>query len=57
MMQLSITDYMLNTLLDVFHKKGDLKVIVRDEDVPSWSPVRLTTHSFRRKFFSFFLIL
>jgi hypothetical protein len=48
MLQLSITDYMLNTLTDVFLKKGDLHVIVKDENLPGWSPIRLTTESFKK---------
>jgi lipopolysaccharide-binding protein len=47
MLQLSISDYMLNTLTDVFHKNGDLKVIVKDKDLPNWTPIRLTTQSFK----------
>jgi len=47
MLQLSISDYMLNTLTDVFHKNGDLKAIVTDKDLPGWTPIRLTTESFK----------
>lgn len=53
MLQLSISDYMLNTLTDVFHKNGDLKVIVKDKDLPNWTPIRLTTQSFKCMFVLF----
>lgn len=50
MLQLMVSDYMLNTLGDVYHKLGRLKVVVTDEMIPSWSPVRLNTSSFKCKY-------
>ena len=44
---LVVTDYLGLTAWEAFHKKNVLNVWLTDDMIPEWSPVRLTTNSFR----------
>jgi len=47
MIQMIISDFTLNTAGWAFYKIGTFTATVTDSDIPSWSPVRLNTESFK----------
>jgi len=47
MLQMVITDFVGNSASFAFFSLGQLVVNVTDKDIPSWSPVRLNTTSFK----------
>lgn len=47
MLQVFVSDYTLNSAGYVYYKAGELVAVVNPPDVPSWSPVKLNTASFK----------
>lgn len=47
MFQLFLSDYSVNTAANALHE-ANVSVLVRDENLPHWAPVRLFTKDFLR---------
>jgi lipopolysaccharide-binding protein len=47
MVQMIIGDYVANSAGYVFFERGDLKIDVHENQIPSWSPVQLNTSSWK----------
>ncbi len=47
MMQMIVSDYVVNSAGNVFYGLGQLSMIITDSDIPPWSPVHLNTTDFR----------